>query len=128
MRTFRLASIVLTAALPLLAACSSEPKPLQVTYYYEPGCETCNSVKPDIQALAQEFPGRVEVALVSAEEEEAREDVRRLEFKTQGLVVRDFRGAVLIKQADHGVNLEEVRATLKQALGGAPAEDAEGAG
>ena len=128
MRTFRLASIVLTAALPLLAACSSEPKPLQVTYYYEPGCEACNRVKPDVQALEQEFPGRVEVALVSAEEEAAREDIGRLEFRSQGLVVRDFRGAVLIKQADHGVNLEEVRATLQQALGESTAEDAEGAG
>lgn len=37
MRTFRFASAVLIAALPLLAACSSEPKPLQVTYYYNPG-------------------------------------------------------------------------------------------
>ena len=88
----------------------------------------CESVKPAVSGLEQEFPGRVEVSLVSSEEEEAREDVKRLEFKNHGLVVRDFRGAVLIKQADHTFNLEEVRATLQQALGGSTAEDAEGAG
>ncbi|HEX5759656.1 MAG TPA: hypothetical protein VF121_10710 [Thermoanaerobaculia bacterium] len=130
MRNFRFASAALALVLSLtVAACAaSEAKPLQVTYYYEPGCETCNQVKPEVQALEQEFPGRVEVDLVSAEDADAREDVHRLEFRSQGLVVRDFRGAVLIKQADHSVNLDEVRATLQQALGGGTAEDAEGAG
>ncbi|MGH9361519.1 MAG: hypothetical protein ACRD2T_06340 [Thermoanaerobaculia bacterium] len=88
----------------------------------------CEQVKPAVSGLEQEFPGRVEVSLVSSAEEEAREDVKRLEFQNHGLVVRDFRGAVLIKQADHSFNLEEVRATLQQALGQTKAEDAEGAG
>lgn len=88
----------------------------------------CEEVKPAVSGLEQEFPGRVQVSLVSSEEEEAREDIQRLEFRDHGLVVRDFRGAVLIKQADHTVNLEEVRATLQQALGDGEPEDAEGAG
>jgi hypothetical protein len=38
MRTSRLVSAAAAFVFPFLAvACSSEPKPLQVTYYYNPG-------------------------------------------------------------------------------------------
>jgi hypothetical protein len=71
-------------------------------------------VKPAVSGLEKEFPGRVEVQHISAEEPDAKADVKRLEFRSHGLVVRDARGAVLVKQADHGVDLEEVRTVLRQ--------------
>lgn len=97
----------------IAAACDSGPKPVEVTYYYKDGCAECEDLKPTVAALEQEFPGRVEVVYVEASTPESQADLRRLEFREDGLVVRDARGAVLVKQADHALNLEEVRATLQ---------------
>jgi thiol-disulfide isomerase/thioredoxin len=102
------------AVVLIAAACESSSKAVQVTHYYKPGCAVCEEMKPAIAALAQEFPGRVEVSHVEATTDDARRDVQRLEFREEGLVVRDYRGAVIVKQADHGVNVEEVRTALAQ--------------
>jgi len=101
-------------AVVFAAACESGPKAVQVTHYYKPGCAVCEELKPAIAGLAQEFPGQVEVNHLEATTPESRQDIERLEFREEGLVVRDHRGAVLIKQADHGINLDEVRTTLQQ--------------
>ncbi len=96
-----------------VVACESEPKPVAVTYYYTAGCAACEDLKPTVAVLETEFPGRVEVEYVEASTPESQEDIKRLEFREDGLVVRDPRGAVLVKQADHAVNLEEVRTALR---------------
>ena len=108
-----LAFACLAVAFTFAAACESGPKPVQVTYYYTSGCAACEDLKPSVAGLEEEFGGRVKVAYVEASTPESREDIERLEFREDGLVVRDPRGAVLVKQADHGVNLEEVRTTLR---------------
>jgi hypothetical protein len=102
------------AVVLIAAACDTGSKAVQVTHYYKEGCAACEEMKPAIAGLEQEFPGRVEVSHVEATGEEAREDVERLEFREEGLVVRDHRGAVIVKQADHGVDLEAVREALQQ--------------
>ncbi len=101
------------AVLSIAAACESGPKTVQVTHYYKPGCSACEEMKPAIAALAEDFPGRVEVTHAETTTEEAQEDVQRLEFREEGLVVRDHRGAVIVKQADHGINVDEVRTALQ---------------
>lgn len=100
-------------AVASIVACESEAKPVEVTFYYTSGCAECEGLKPSVAGLEEEFPGQVKVAFVEASTPESQEDIKRLEFRQDGLVVRDSRGAVLVKQADHAVNLEEIRTTLR---------------
>ena len=112
-------SASITAVLLLgvvLAGCSSEPKPLQVTYYYKPGCTDCSHAQTEVATLEQEFQGKVKVESLDANSPEAAEMTKRLGFKEHGLVIRSHRGAVLYKATDHKLEMDEVREQLKSQL------------
>jgi hypothetical protein len=109
-------TVALLLGLALLAGCSSEPKPLQVTYYYKPGCTDCSHAQTGVATLEQEFPGKVTVESLDANSPEAAEMTKRLGFKEHGLVIRSHRGAVLYKATDHKLEMDEVREQLKTQL------------
>lgn len=77
----------------------------------------CAKAKPAVSGLEAEFPGKVVAKNVDATTPEAKKDVEELGFKSHGLVVRSADGEVLFKQADHTVDMEKVRAKLKELLG-----------
>lgn len=70
-----------------------------------------------MSGLDQEFQGRVRAANVDATTPEAEAVVKQLEFRNHGLVVRSAAGDVLFKQPDHEVEMEQVRAKLRELLG-----------
>lgn len=117
---FRVSASITAAALllgvVLLAGCASEAKPLQVTYYYKPGCTDCSHAQTDVASLEQEFEGKVKVESLDANSPEAAEMTKRLGFKEHGLVIRSHRGAVLYKATDHKLRMDDVREQLKQQL------------
>ena len=109
-------TVLLLLGVVLLAGCSSEPKPLQVTYYYKPGCTDCSHAQTSVATLEQEFPGKITVESLDANSPEAAEMTKRLGFKEHGLVIRSHRGAVLWKATDHKLQMDEVREQLKTQL------------
>lgn len=117
---FRVSALVIPTLLlvgvALFAGCSSEPKPLQVTYYYKPGCTDCSQAQTDVASLEQDFPGKVTVESMDANSPEAAEMTKRLGFREHGLVIRSSRGAVLYKATDHKLKIEDVREKLQEQI------------
>jgi hypothetical protein len=77
----------------------------------------CARTRPAVSGLEQEFPGKVVARNLDASTPEAQSDIQTLGFRSHGLVVRDPAGRVVIKQADHGVDIDAVRKALREALG-----------
>ncbi len=69
-----------------------------------------------MSGLEQEFPGKVKGQNLDAKTPENQKVVKELGFKTHGLVIRSSDGKVLFKQADHEVNMDEVRKTIGELL------------
>lgn len=117
---FRVSALIIPALLlgvGLFAGCASgEDKPLQVTYYYKPGCTDCSQAQTDVATLEQEFPGKITVESLDANSPEAEEMTKRLGFKEHGLVIRSHRGAVLYKATDHKLKMDDVREQLRQQI------------
>jgi hypothetical protein len=53
---------------------------------------------------------------VKANEQEGVDAIKELGFKSHGIVIRDDSGKALWKQADHTVNMDDVRKALKELL------------
>ena len=77
----------------------------------------CARVVPAVSGLEQDFPGKVTAHNVDATTSEGVEAAKNLGFKSHGLVVRAEDGRVLIKEADHTVDMEAVRKTIRTSLG-----------
>jgi hypothetical protein len=71
-------------------------------------------VQTAVSGLVQEFPGKVEVQNLDATTSEAKQDVQSLGFQNHGLVIRSAEGAVLWKQPDHTVQMDDVRKELRE--------------
>ena len=67
---------------------------------------------PAVSGLEQEFPGKVKARNIDATTSEALETVKKLGFKSHGLVIRSADGTVLWKEPDHQVKIEDVRKAL----------------
>jgi hypothetical protein len=76
----------------------------------------CNKVKPAVSGLEKEFPGKVKAQNVDATAPESKKVVKELGFDNHGLVIRSSEGKVLWKQKDHDVDMNDVRAALKDLL------------
>ncbi|HET6373023.1 MAG TPA: hypothetical protein VFG76_06935 [Candidatus Polarisedimenticolia bacterium] len=72
---------------------------------------------PAVSGLGDEFPGKVQGRNVDATSEEGVKAVAEMGFRSHGIVIRDSKGAVLFKQPDHNVKLDDVRSELKKLLG-----------
>ncbi|MDP6932563.1 MAG: hypothetical protein QGG40_06575 [Myxococcota bacterium] len=66
-----------------------------------------------MSGFEQEFPEQVRIANIDATTPESKTAVAALGFQSHGLVVRSAGGEELFKQADHSVNVDEVRAALQ---------------
>ena len=73
-------------------------------------------MQPAVSGLEQEFPGQVVAANVDATTEDAQQIVAGLGFQNHGLVVRSGDGEVRWKQADHKVDMSQVRTALTELL------------
>lgn len=73
---------------------------------------------PAVSGLEEEFPGRVKSHNVDATTAESKEAVAQLGFRNHGIVIRSAAGEVLWTQPDHQVEMEDVRAKLKELTGG----------
>lgn len=76
----------------------------------------CAKVKPAVSGLEGEFPGQVKAENVDASGEEAQKAIKALGFQHHGLVIRSADGKVLHKEADHTVDMEAVRKTIRGLL------------
>jgi len=77
----------------------------------------CAKVKPAVSGLESEFKGKVIAKNEDATTPESKKDIEALGFTSHGLVVRSADGEVLLKQADHGVDMTAVRKKLRELLG-----------
>jgi hypothetical protein len=77
----------------------------------------CAQVMPAVSGLADDFPGKVTTHNVDAFSPEARAAIRDLGFKSHGIVIRSLSGQVLWKEADHTVQIGDVRKALNEILG-----------
>lgn len=71
---------------------------------------------PAVSGLESEYPGKVKAGNVDAFSDEGKAAVEALGFENHGLAVRTAEGEVLFKQADHSVDIEEVRTALNDIL------------
>jgi hypothetical protein len=71
---------------------------------------------PAVSGLEREFSRRVAARNVEATTPESREIIADLGFRSHGLVIRSPDGAVLWKQADHEVDVEDARQALRELL------------
>lgn len=76
----------------------------------------CAKVKPAVSGLEKEFPGKVQARNLDAFTPEAKKDVQSLGFANHGLVIRSKDGKVLHKEADHSVDMDRVRKTIRELL------------
>lgn len=76
----------------------------------------CAKVVPAVSGLEQEFPGKVTAQNVDATTPEGVQAAKDLGFKSHGLVVRADDGKVLMKQADHTVDIESIRKAIHASL------------
>ncbi|HSR67369.1 MAG TPA: hypothetical protein VLU25_05455 [Acidobacteriota bacterium] len=67
-----------------------------------------------MSGLEDEFPGRVNSKNVDATTPESKEAVAQLGFRNHGIVIRSAQGDVLWTQPDHEVQMEDVRAKLRE--------------
>ena len=74
----------------------------------------CAKVKPAVSGLEQEFPGQVKAQNLDATTDEAKKAIQELGFHNHGLVIRSADGKVLHKEADHSVDMEKVRAAIRE--------------
>ena len=74
----------------------------------------CAKLQPAVSGLEKEFPGKVKASNVDASTPEGVAAVKELGFRNHGLVIRDAAGKALWKQPDHQVNLDDVRAAIKE--------------
>jgi hypothetical protein len=77
----------------------------------------CAKVVPAVSGLEQEFPGKVSTRNVDATTPEGVKAAKDLGFESHGLVIRADDGRVLMKQADHTVEMEAIRKTIRAILG-----------
>jgi len=76
----------------------------------------CAELKPAVSGLEKEFPGQVFFFKLYATHQESKKAIKQLGFKNHGLVVRSADGKVLHKQADHTVDMDEVRKAIGEIL------------
>ena len=69
-------------------------------------------MQPAVSGLSEEFPGKVVGQNVEAGLPDSIADIEALGFNNHGLVIRSDDGTMVWKQADHEVNMEEVREAL----------------
>ena len=69
-----------------------------------------------MSGLEKEFEGRATGQNMDATTPEAKKAIKELGFETHGLAIRSPEGKVLWKQADHEVNMDDVRKALKGLL------------
>lgn len=69
-----------------------------------------------MSGLEEEFEGRVVAENVDATTPETKQICTELGFRNHGLVVRDASGAVLWKQPDHDVVVDDARQAIKELL------------
>lgn len=69
-----------------------------------------------MSGLEKEFEGRAIGLNVDATTPESKKAVKDLGFQTHGVAIRSPEGKVLWKQADHDVNMDDVRKALKDLL------------
>lgn len=67
-----------------------------------------------MSGLEQEFPGEVVAENVDATLPESEMVIRELGFANHGLVVRSPEGQVVLKQADHTVDVDALRERLRE--------------
>jgi len=73
----------------------------------------CANIKPAVSGLGEEFTG-VKGINIDATSSEGTAAIRDLGFQSHGIVIRDGAHKPLWKQADHDVNMDDVRAALKE--------------
>jgi hypothetical protein len=76
----------------------------------------CAELKPAVSGLEKEFPGQVKAQNLDATTDDSKKAIKELGFKNHGLVVRSADGKVLHKQADHTVDMDEVRKAIRGLL------------
>ena len=76
----------------------------------------CAKVKPAVSGLKKEFPGQVKAHNVDATTPKSKKAAKELGFMNHGLVIRSETGAVLFKQPDHTVNMDETRNAIRDLL------------
>jgi len=76
----------------------------------------CAKIKPAVSGLEQEFPGQVKAQNMDATTPEALKVIQSVGFQSHGLIIRSAGGAVLWKQPDHTVKMEDVRKALRELL------------
>jgi hypothetical protein len=66
--------------------------------------------------LEQDFPGKVKAQNLDATTPENKKIVKDLGFNSHGLVIRSEDGKVLWKQADHDVDMDDVKKAVADLL------------
>ena len=69
-----------------------------------------------MSGLETAFPGKIEAHNVDATTDTSKAEVQALGFRNHGLVIRDPEGAVLWKQPDHDVKVEDAQQAIQELL------------
>jgi hypothetical protein len=69
-----------------------------------------------VSGLEKDFPGRVKTQNLNAKDPESQKVIQEAGFKSHGLIIRDARHQIVWKQADHTVNMDQVKAEIRTLL------------
>ena len=73
-------------------------------------------MKTAVSGLEKEFPDEVKTENLNAREPESQKVIKDAGFQTHGLIIRDANDAIVWKQADHHVKMDDVRRAIRKLL------------
>ncbi len=73
-------------------------------------------MKTAVSGLEKEFPGDVKAKNLNAKKARSQKVIKEAGFQTHGLIIRDAKGEIVWKQADHTVRMDDVRAAIRKLL------------
>ncbi|PYQ62511.1 MAG: hypothetical protein DMF58_01520 [Acidobacteria bacterium] len=73
-------------------------------------------MKTAVSGLEKEFPGDVKTKNLNAKKSRSQRVIKEAGFQTHGLIIRNAKGEIVWKQADHTVRMDEVREAIRKLL------------
>ena len=73
-------------------------------------------MKTAVSGLDKEFAGVVKTENLNARDAESQKVIKEVGFRNHGLIIRNARNEIVWKQADHTVNMDDVRTAIRTLL------------
>ena len=113
-------ALLLAAAATALAVRHARAPVVTITYYFIPGCSTCQHTEERIRRIVAPYGHKVAFRSIDNTSPEGKDAIVRYRFGSHGVVVEDDRGAphVDFVEADHRVYPDHIASALQRLVPG----------